>query len=119
MLARSCNLATYPPMAAEPPCAALSLGVGRDFAAEAELAARHGCTAWIINPLVRRRPEPAASGRLNFLRLPFVASVRRFHDGWGLVRGPAVPLATLPCSAQAATHRHVGRNQMLCSSLLE
>ena len=85
MRARSCNLAAYPPAAAGSPCAALSLGVGREFAAEAELAARHGCAAWVVDPLVRRRPEPAA-GRLNFLRLPFVTGARGFHDGRGLVR---------------------------------
>ncbi|KAK9835012.1 hypothetical protein WJX81_004034 [Elliptochloris bilobata] len=85
-----CNLAAYPPAAeGGAPCAALLLGIGREFAAEAELAARHGCAAWVVDPLVRRRPEPAA-GRLSFLRLPFVAAAGGFHDGRALVKVPAL-----------------------------
>ena len=106
MRARSCNLAAYPPAAADPPCAALSLGVGRDFAAEAELAARHGCAAWVVDPLVRRRPEPAA-GRLNFLRLPFVTGARGFHDGRALVRRAGSALQHVLRTASADTQEGI------------
>ena len=113
MLACSCNLAAYPPAAADPPCAALSLGIGREFAAEAEMAARHGCAAWVVDPLVRRRPEPAAAGRLSFLRLPFVAGARGFHNGRGLVRraSSAPSNIVLPCTSKPG--RHVGHDLML------
>ena len=106
MRARSCNLAAYPPAAADPPCAALSLGAGRDFAAEAELAARHGCAAWVVDPLVRRRPEPAA-GRLNFLRLPFVTGARGFHDGRALVRRAGSALQHVLRTASADTQEGI------------
>ncbi len=104
---RRCNLAAYPAVAGRAdsaPCTVLTLGIGRDFSAEAELAGRHGCHGWAVDPLVRRQPEPA-TGRLAFLRMPFVRVPAGFHDGRSLVRaaGPSVNATMSPTAPPVST----------------